>query len=155
MRDTGFGDIQTGASNILLTLMLNRRQDCWSRRTTTDATFRIIMFLMAIAPLFLLRADKTFQPQASSGFLLICGAFFTALLWNSARNSLDRSMRRIEEELFLLARETGQLADSFIRSKDMRYPGLINRNILLSVLEPALCASMTISAVLLSYVKAI
>ena len=155
MRESDFFGAKYETPHVLLSLMLNQRQDYWSRRTTADTTFRIFMFLLSILPFFLPLTDRPFQRQAISDYVFVFTSLIIVLLWYVAQFSLDSSIRKIEIELFRLAEETGQLADGFIRSKDMYYPGLINRLKLLSVLEPALWVSVIIHVFLLRHFKGI
>lgn len=148
--------LKRASQQVLLSLMLSQRQDYWSRRTITDITFRVFMFLLTIVALFAPLADKPLSRQATLDYVL---AAFTCLiivlLWNSARTSLDRSIRMIEIELFRLVEGTGQAEDNYIRSKSMSYPGLINRHQLFSTFEPGLWLSVIINAFLLRHVKGI
>ena len=174
MLDPDILQAELGTPQVLLSLMLNQRQDCWSRRTTIDTTFRVFMFSLTIVPFFLPVSARSTQPQI---FLFVFASVGIGLLWNSQRTSLDRSIRLIEIRLFRLVEATGkiksdyarskdisyrqqieyrqEIEDEFIRSKDMSYPGLVNRTKLLTTLEPAFWVSVILNVFLLRYAKGI
>jgi hypothetical protein len=156
MTDTIFpGSGKSDPQQALFCLMLNKHHDYLSRRTATDTTFRIFMFLLLILPDFLSSAlGNSFKHLRSQDYGILFASMLIWLLWHLARLSLDAHTQRIEIELFRLAEEKGgRLTDGFIRSNSMFYRSFLLRRI--SINEPSVWVSAIGVSCFIRYIRSI